>query len=193
MPHKRNPVLTENLTGLARWCAGRHARHGKRGALARARHLALFRRARCIGPDATVHARLRAAPADRRHRQAGGLSRAWSSNIDKLGGLVHSQRVLLALTQNGRQPRGCLSPCPAQRHEGLATRPRAIPKSTSSPSCSMTRMCANTSRRPRSATASISATTPSMSTRSSRGCSRTADPRRLTVFAEAKMTRIHPK
>jgi adenylosuccinate lyase len=44
MPHKRNPVLTENLTGLARNGAlCRHARHGERGALARARHLALFR------------------------------------------------------------------------------------------------------------------------------------------------------
>jgi adenylosuccinate lyase len=54
MPHKRNPVLTENLTGLARlvrmWCS----RHGERGPLARARHLAFLRRAHAIGPDTTI-------------------------------------------------------------------------------------------------------------------------------------------
>jgi adenylosuccinate lyase len=45
MPHKRNPVLTENLTGLARMVRAGRARAGKRGAVARARHLALLGRA----------------------------------------------------------------------------------------------------------------------------------------------------
>jgi adenylosuccinate lyase len=82
--------------------AGAHgyatAGHGKRGALARARHLALLGRTH-DRPGRDRDARFRACPSDRRHRQAGGLPGNMVGNMDKLGGLVHSQRVLLALTQ----------------------------------------------------------------------------------------------
>ena len=76
MPHKRNPVLSENLTGLARMIrAAIDPGPGERGALARARHLAQLGRAgdaaRCLHPD-----RLRAAPAGAPGRRAGGLPRA---------------------------------------------------------------------------------------------------------------------
>ena len=102
MPHKRNPVLTENLTGLARLVRGMvTAGDGECRALARARHLAFLGRAddRARRDD---HARLRAGAADRRDRQAARLSRATCRKISiALGGLIHSQRVLLALTQKG--------------------------------------------------------------------------------------------
>ena len=47
-------------------------------------------------------------------------------NLDRLGGLVHSQRVLLALTQKGVSPRGRLRAGAAQRHEGVARRRRVL-------------------------------------------------------------------
>ncbi len=101
MPHKRNPVLTENLTGPvahgARLC---DAGAGERGAVARARHLAFLRRAH-DRPRRHGDARLRA------RRLAGLIEKLlvypdnMQKNLDRLGGLVHSQRVLIALTQKG--------------------------------------------------------------------------------------------
>ncbi len=108
MPHKRNPVLSENLTGLARMVrAYVIAGAGERGAVARARHLAFLGRAH---DRARRHrdARLRA------DRLAGLIDKLlvypenMQNNLDRLGGLVHSQRLLLALTQKGVQPRGRL-------------------------------------------------------------------------------------
>ncbi len=77
---------------------------------------------RMIGPDATVtldFALMRLAGViDKLVVHADNMQK----NMDKLGGLIHSQRVLLALTQKGREPRGFLSSRPAQRHEGVARR-----------------------------------------------------------------------
>jgi adenylosuccinate lyase len=101
MPHKRNPVLTENLTGpRAARAHGGDPGDGERGALARARHLAFLGRAH-DRPRRDRDARLRAAPAGGRDRQAGVYPDNMRANMNKFRGLVHSQRVLLALTQAG--------------------------------------------------------------------------------------------
>ena len=77
---------------------------------------------RGIAPDATVHLDFAL------RRLAGVIERLviypenMAKNLDRLGGLVHSQRVLLAPDPEGRQPRGRLCGGPAQRHEGLARR-----------------------------------------------------------------------
>lgn len=101
MPHKRNPVLTENLTGLARLVRGMALPAMENVALWHERDISHSSVERMIGPDATITldfaiARLTNVVAnlliypDRMH-----------ANLDRLGGLVHSQRVLLALTQAG--------------------------------------------------------------------------------------------
>ena len=122
MPHKRNPVLTENLTGLARLVA--HVGDpgaGERGALARTRHLAFLGRAR-DRPGRDDHARLRAAPAGRRDRQAGrSTPRTCWRNMNKFRGLVHVPARAARADPGRRQPRGRLPPRPAQRDEGLGT------------------------------------------------------------------------
>ncbi len=121
MPHKRNPVLTENLTGLARLVRGMVAAgDGECRTLARARHLAFFGRAD-DRPGRDGNARFRAGEARRRHREAGRLSANMKKNLDRLGGLVHSQRVLLALTQKGVSREEAYRPGAAERHEGLAS------------------------------------------------------------------------
>ena len=107
MPHKRNPILTENLTGLARLVrVGGDAGAGERRPLARARHQPFLGRARASRPDATV------TSTSRCDRLASVIERLviypenMLRNLDRLGGLVHSQRVLLALTQKGVSARG---------------------------------------------------------------------------------------
>ena len=101
MPHKRNPVLSENVTGLARMVrAYVTPAHGERRALARARHLAFIGRAHDRARRHR-HARLRAQPACRHRRQAVVYPENMRKNLDRLGGLVHSQRILIALTQAG--------------------------------------------------------------------------------------------
>jgi adenylosuccinate lyase len=100
MPHKRNPVLTENLTGLARLVRSAVVPAMENVALWHERDISHSSVERGIGPDATVALdfALPGWPAS---------STSWWSiprhggNLDKLGGLVHSQRVLLALTQAG--------------------------------------------------------------------------------------------
>ena len=128
MPHKRNPVLSENLTGLARMVrAYAHAGDGERRALARARHLAFLGRAH-DRPGRDRDARLRA------RRLAGVIDKLvvypenMQKNLDRLGGLVHSQRVLLALTQKGVAREDAYRAGAAQRHEGVAAA-----RATSSP------------------------------------------------------------
>ena len=87
MPHKRNPVLTENITGLARMVRSYALPAMENVALWHERDISHSSVERMIGPDATITLDFALA------RLAGV--------IDKLGGLIHSQRVLLALTQAG--------------------------------------------------------------------------------------------
>ncbi|TCT01592.1 adenylosuccinate lyase [Aquabacter spiritensis] len=101
MPHKRNPVLTENLTGLARMVRAYALPAMENVALWHERDISHSSVERMIGPDATVTldfalARL-AGVVDKLVVHADNMQR----NMDKLGGLIHSQRVLLALTQKG--------------------------------------------------------------------------------------------
>jgi len=101
MPHKRNPVLTENLTGLARLVRMSAIPALENVALWHERDISHSSVERGIGPDATVHLDFAL------HRMAGVVEKLvvyperMKENLDRLGGLVHSQRVLLALTQAG--------------------------------------------------------------------------------------------
>ncbi len=101
MPHKRNPVLTENLTGLARMVRAYALPAMENVALWHERDISHSSVERTIGPDATITLDFALA------RLTGVVDRllvypeAMQRNLDRLGGLVHSQRVLLALTQKG--------------------------------------------------------------------------------------------
>ena len=101
MPHKRNPVLTENLTGLARLVRSAVVPALENVALWHERDISHSSVERGIGPDATIHldfaiVRLTAV-IDKLLVYPENMQR----NLDRLGGLIHSQRVLLALTQKG--------------------------------------------------------------------------------------------
>jgi len=101
MPHKRNPVLTENVTGLARLVRGMVTPALENVALWHERDISHSSVERGIGPDATVTLDFAL------NRLAGVVEKliaypeTMQKNLDRLGGLVHSQRVLLALTQKG--------------------------------------------------------------------------------------------
>ncbi len=101
MPHKRNPILTENLTGLARLVRMSAIPALENVALWHERDISHSSVERGIGPDATVHLDFAL------HRLAGVVEKLvvyperMKENLDRLGGLVNSQRVLLALTQAG--------------------------------------------------------------------------------------------
>ncbi len=101
MPHKRNPVLTENLTGLARLVRGFAIPAMENVALWHERDISHSSVERMIGPDATVTLDFAL------NRLAGVIEKLivypenMRKNMDRLGGLIHSQRVLLALTQKG--------------------------------------------------------------------------------------------
>jgi adenylosuccinate lyase len=101
MPHKRNPILTENLTGLARLVRSAVTPAMENVALWHERDISHSSVERGIGPDATIHLDFAL------NRLAGVVERLliypdnMLKNLDRLGGLVHSQRVLLALTQLG--------------------------------------------------------------------------------------------
>jgi len=101
MPHKRNPVLTENITGLARMVRGYVTPALENVALWHERDISHSSVERMIGPDATVTLDFLLA------RLAGVVENLvvypenMLRNLDALGGLVHSQRVLLELTQAG--------------------------------------------------------------------------------------------
>ena len=101
MPHKRNPVLTENLTGLARLVRGMVMPALENVALWHERDISHSSVERMIGPDATITLDFAL------HRLTGVIDKLlvypenMRKNLDRLGGLVHSQRVLLALTQAG--------------------------------------------------------------------------------------------
>jgi adenylosuccinate lyase len=101
MPHKRNPVLTENLTGLARMVRGYVTPALENVALWHERDISHSSVERFIGPDATITLDFALA------RLTGVVDKLvvyparMQRNLDQMGGLVHSQRVLLALTQAG--------------------------------------------------------------------------------------------
>jgi adenylosuccinate lyase len=101
MPHKRNPVLTENLTGLARLVRGMVVPALENVALWHERDISHSSVERMIGPDATITLDFALA------RLTGVIDKLivypenMRKNLDRLGGLIHSQRVLLALTQRG--------------------------------------------------------------------------------------------
>jgi adenylosuccinate lyase len=101
MPHKRNPVLTENLTGLARLVRGAVIPALENVALWHERDISHSSVERVIAPDATIaldFALSRLADiVDKLIIHPEAMRR----NLDRLGGLVNSQRVLLALTQAG--------------------------------------------------------------------------------------------
>ncbi|MEO1242144.1 MAG: adenylosuccinate lyase [Pseudomonadota bacterium] len=101
MPHKRNPILTENLTGLARLVRMSVAPAMENVALWHERDISHSSVERGICPDTTIHLDFAL------NRMAGVVEKLvvyperMQENLDRLGGLVFSQRVLLALTQAG--------------------------------------------------------------------------------------------
>jgi adenylosuccinate lyase len=101
MPHKRNPVLSENLSGLARLVRGFAMPAMENVVLWHERDISHSSVERMIGPDATV-------TLDFALNRLAGLveklliyPKNMQKNLDRLGGLVHSQRLLMALTQKG--------------------------------------------------------------------------------------------
>ena len=116
MPHKRNPVLSENLTGLARLVRSMALPAMEDVALWHERDISHSSVERVIGPDATIALDFALS------RLAGLVENlvvypdAMAANLDRLGGLIHSQRVLLALTQAASAarpptPRSSGTPC----------------------------------------------------------------------------------
>ena len=101
MPHKRNPVLSENLTGLARMVRAYVTPAMENVVLWHERDISHSSVERMIGPDATVTLDFALV------RLAGLVEKLlvypanMAKNLDRLGGLVHSQRLLIALTQKG--------------------------------------------------------------------------------------------
>ena len=101
MPHKRNPILTENLTGLARMVRSAVTPAMENVALWHERDISHSSVERYIGPDATITLDFALG------RITGVIDKLliyperMQKNLDRMGGLVHSQRVLLALTQAG--------------------------------------------------------------------------------------------
>ncbi|OYW44455.1 MAG: adenylosuccinate lyase [Sphingomonadales bacterium 12-68-11] len=101
MPHKRNPILTENLTGLARVVRGAAIPALENVALWHERDISHSSVERFIGPDACITLDFALA------RLTGVVDKLlvyperMRKNLDRMGGLIHSQRVLLALTQAG--------------------------------------------------------------------------------------------
>ncbi|MBN8957415.1 MAG: adenylosuccinate lyase [Rhizobiales bacterium] len=101
MPHKRNPVLSENITGLSRMVRAYVTPALENVALWHERDISHSSAERMIGPDATVTLDFALG------RLTGLIDKLvvhtdnMAKNLNRLGGLVHSQRVLLALTQKG--------------------------------------------------------------------------------------------
>jgi adenylosuccinate lyase len=101
MPHKRNPVLSENLTGLSRMVRAYVTPALENVVLWHERDISHSSAERMFGPDATVTLDFAL------NRLAGLIEKLliypanMQKNLDRLGGLVHSQRLLIALTQKG--------------------------------------------------------------------------------------------
>ena len=101
MPHKRNPVLSENLTGLARMVRGYVTPALENVALWHERDISHSSVERFIGPDATITLDFALARLTSVIDKLIVYPDRMRKNLDRMGGLVHSQRVLLALTQAG--------------------------------------------------------------------------------------------
>ncbi|WP_295809905.1 adenylosuccinate lyase [uncultured Nitratireductor sp.] len=101
MPHKRNPVLSENLTGLARMVRAYATPAMENVALWHERDISHSSVERMIGPDATVTLDFALARLTGMMEKLVVYPDAMQKNMDRFRGLVHSQRVLLALTQAG--------------------------------------------------------------------------------------------
>jgi len=101
MPHKRNPVLTENLTGLARVVRSATVPAMENVALWHERDISHSSVERFIGPDATITLDFALARLTGVVEKLLVYPERMQKNLDRMGGLVHSQRVLLALTQAG--------------------------------------------------------------------------------------------
>ena len=101
MPHKRNPVLTENLTGLARMVRAYAMPAMENVALWHERDISHSSVERMIGPDATVTLDFALARLTTVIDKLVVYPERMAGNMNRLGGLIHSQRILLALTQAG--------------------------------------------------------------------------------------------
>jgi len=101
MPHKRNPVLSENLTGLARMVRSYAIPAMENVALWHERDISHSSVERFIGPDATITLDFALARLTGLIDKLLVYPERMMKNLDRMGGLVHSQRVLLALTQAG--------------------------------------------------------------------------------------------
>jgi adenylosuccinate lyase len=127
MPHKRNPVLTENLTGLARMVRAYALPAMENVALWHERDISHSSVERTIGPDATVTLDFALA------RLTGVIDKLvvypenMQKNLDRLGGLVHSQRVMLALTQKACRARIRIVSSSATRCRSGAARATSSP------------------------------------------------------------------
>jgi adenylosuccinate lyase len=101
MPHKRNPVLTENLTGLARMVRSAVTPALENVALWHERDISHSSVERMIGPDATITLDFALARLTQVVDKLLVYPERMEKNLNRMGGLIHSQRVLLALTQAG--------------------------------------------------------------------------------------------
>jgi adenylosuccinate lyase len=101
MPHKRNPVLSENITGLARMVRSYALPAMENVALWHERDISHSSVERMIGPDATITLDFALIRLARMIEKLVIYPATMQKNLDKLGGLHNSQRVLLALTQAG--------------------------------------------------------------------------------------------
>ncbi|WP_135466546.1 adenylosuccinate lyase [Crenalkalicoccus roseus] len=101
MPHKRNPVLSENLTGLARLVRGYAVPALENVALWHERDISHSSVERVIAPDATIALDFALARLSGMMERLTVYPRRMRANLEALGGVVHSQKVLLALAQAG--------------------------------------------------------------------------------------------
>ena len=124
MPHKRNPVLSENLTGLARLVRGYALPALENVALWHERDISHSSVERVIGPDATIALDFALSRLSEIVKGLVVYPERMRANLDRLGGLVHSQRVLLALTQGGMAREQAYRNRSAERDEGVGQRRR---------------------------------------------------------------------
>jgi len=166
MPHKRNPVLSENLTGLARMVRAYVMPAMENVVLWHERDISHSSVERMIGPDATVTLDFALNRLAGHDRPAGGLSGEHAAQPRPPRRPRAFPARAARAHPEGLAARGRLPPGPAQRHEGVAGE-RRFPENCWRP----TRTCGNIFRKPRSRRMSISDIISRKSTRSSPGCS----------------------